>query len=390
MPALAPAPTAPASSPPPSSPSSSGPASSGAAPAPRRWVPKQVLVTASAFAQPHGREVVARCEAAGVSRIEVLRGDRLPSLRGADERATYALAKSTLAVVTSAPSARRLVPIPPSADWRLDLATGCPAHCQYCYLAGSLAGPPVTRVFADLPEVLGAMDAHVGRGGVTSGTAARGGEGTTFEVSCYTDPLGIEHLTGSLAAAVTHVGTSAWASPVGLRFTTKFDGVEPLLGLPHGGRTRVRFSVNATGPGGVERFEGGTARVAQRIGALRRLALAGYPVGLTIAPVVPEPGWQERYGRLLDDVATATADVAGLDLTTEVITHRFTPRSREVLLGWYPRTQLEMDPERRTTKRGKYGSLKHVYPASTMAQVKAWFATELAERLPAAQQLYFT
>ena len=32
-----------------------------------------------------------------------------------------------------------------------------------------------------------------------------------------------------------------------------------------------------------------------------------------------------------------------LDLTAELITHRFTPGSKEVLLGWYPRTQLEMD-----------------------------------------------
>ncbi|WP_205687375.1 SPL family radical SAM protein [Cellulomonas endophytica] len=357
---------------------------------PRRWQPKRVLVTASAADTPHGQAIVARCEAAGVERIELLRADRLPSLRGDDERATYALAKSTLAVVTSAPSARRLAPIPPSADWRLDLAVGCPAHCQYCYLAGSLAGPPVTRVFADLPQVLSSMDTHVGRGGVTSTSRHRAGEGTTFEVSCYTDPLGIEHLTGSLAATVAHVGTRDWPSPVGLRFTTKFDDVAPLLDLPHGGRTRVRFSVNSAGPAGAERFEGGTARVRERLGALRRLALAGYPVGLTIAPVIPGPGWQDAYGALLDDVASALADVPDPDLTAEVITHRFTPKSREVLLGWYPRTQLEMDPAQRATKRGKYASIKHVYTAPVMTEVRSWFERELDRRLSTARLLYFT
>ncbi|TNM67229.1 radical SAM protein [Streptomyces sp. NP160] len=358
--------------------------------APKRWLPKRVLVTASAAATPHGRRIVERVQAAGVQDVRLLRADRLPPLRGEDERATYALAKSTLAVVTSPPSARTLVPIPPSADWRLDLATGCPAHCQYCYLAGSLAGPPVTRVYADLPEVLSSMDSHVGRGAVTTGTSARHGEGTTFEASCYTDPLGIEHLTGSLAATITHVGTHDWAAPVGLRFTTKFDDVTPLLDLPHGRRTRVRFSVNSAGPSGGERFEGGTARVRERLGALRRLALAGYPVGLTIAPVIPAPGWQEAYGALLDDVAAATADVPELDLTAEVITHRFTPKSREVLLGWYPATKLEMDPEQRTTKRGRYGSVKHVYGKETMADVRSWFERELAARVPASRLLYFT
>jgi spore photoproduct lyase len=43
-------------------------------------------------------------------------------------------AKSTMAVVVAPASKLRLQPIPPSADWRVDLAEGCPAHCQYCYL----------------------------------------------------------------------------------------------------------------------------------------------------------------------------------------------------------------------------------------------------------------
>ncbi len=74
-----------------------------------------------------------------------------------------------------------------------------------------------------------------------------------------------------------------------------------------------------------------------RLAALRSMAQAGYRVGLTIAPVMPLPGWQEGYGGLLDAVAAAVADVPDLDLTAEIITHRFTPASKEVLLGWYPR-----------------------------------------------------
>src|SRR3712207_7330181 len=66
-------------------------------------------------------------------------------------------ATDTLALVVPAPSKRRLQPIPPSADWRIDLAEGCPAHCQYCYLAGSLSGPPITKVYANLPEILGGL-----------------------------------------------------------------------------------------------------------------------------------------------------------------------------------------------------------------------------------------
>ena len=55
------------------------------------------------------------------------------------------------------PTKLRLQPIPPSADWRFDLAEGCPAHCQYCYLAGSLQGPPVTRAYASAKTQSGTL-----------------------------------------------------------------------------------------------------------------------------------------------------------------------------------------------------------------------------------------
>ena len=344
----------------------------------RLWTPERVLVTRSAAERPHGRRIVEQLTAAGVDDVEFLAGDRLPNLRGDGDRAAFMRAKNTLAVVVGAPSRRRLQPIPPSADWRVDLAEGCPAHCQYCYLAGSLSGPPITRVFADLDEVLAGLDDYVGRGAVTSGTVERGGEGTTFEASCYTDPLAIEHLTGGLAAAITHFGTHEWAGPVQLRATTKFDDVGRLLELPHAGRTRLRFSVNA-GPV-ARRFEGATAPVTGRLAALSAVASAGYPVGVTVAPIMPVEGWREEYGQLLDDIAAAVPP--GADLTVECITHRFTPGSKATLSDWYPRTRVEMDESRRTPKRGRFGAVKHVYPKETMAKLRSWFTDALAERLP--------
>lgn len=360
-----------------------------AAPVPTRvWTPKRVLVTRSAADLPHTAEILRRCAAAGVSDVTMLANDRLTGLRGETERETYARAKTTLAVVVAPPSALKPQPIPPSADWRIDLAKGCPAHCQYCYLAGSLTGPPVTRVYANLDEVLDGIRTHAGRGTVTSGTAERGHEGTTFELSCYTDPLGIERVTGSVAAAVRRVGAGELGDGVSLRFTTKFDDVADLLTLDHQRRTRVRFSVNA--PDLARRFDGGTSPLAGRLAALRALALAGYPVGLTIAPVMAYPDWRTGYGALLDSVTAALGGVPALDLTTEIITHRFTPASKDVLLGWYPQTRLEMHEDARTQKRSKFGGVKYVYPRQTMAELRSWFTTELSTRLPGAPLLYWT
>jgi len=355
---------------------------------PRPWIPQHVLVTSAAAEQPHAAEMLRRIEAAGVQDVRMLTSNRLTGLSEGTDREVYARAKATLALVVAPPSALKPQPIPPSADWRVDLAKGCPAHCQYCYLAGSLTGPPITRAYANLDDVLAGIASHAGSGTVTSGTAERGHEGTTFELSCYTDPLGIEHLTGSLGEAVRRVGEGRLGADVSLRFTTKFDDVGDLLALPHGRRSRMRVSVNADEVAG--RFEGGTASVPARLVALRRMALAGYRVGLTIAPVMPVEGWQEQYADLLDRVAAAVADVPDLDLTTEIITHRFTPSSKDVLLGWYPRTKLEMDEDARTQKRSKFGGVKYVYPRETMAAMRTWFAEALETRLPASPLLYWT
>jgi spore photoproduct lyase len=120
------------------------------------------------------------------------------------------------------------------------------------------------------------------------------------------------------------------------------------------------------------------------------MAHAGYRVGVTIAPVMPVPGWRESYGRLLNEVAKVTGDLPYVDLTVEIITHRFSPASKDVLMQWYPRTKLEMDEERRRQKRSKFGSVKYVYPAETMTQMRSWFTEAVAQRLPTAQLLYWT
>ena len=343
------------------------------------WVPRTVLVTPSALGWKEATAIVERAAALG-SDVVRLPSDRLTGLPDA-----YRDAKRTLAVIAASPSRRRLQPIPPSADWRFDLAEGCPAHCAYCYLAGSLAGPPIIRVYANLPEILAQLPAAVGHGAITSASAARVHEGTTFECSCYTDPLSLEHLTGHLATCIAHFG--AWNAPVQLRFTTKFDAVTTLLHLQHNRRTRVRFSVNARE---AERHEGGAPRMSRRLAALRAMAQAGYPVGLTVAPILRLPDWAEAYDRLFSDVAASLAGVPDVDLTAELITHRFTPKSKTVLASWYPGSSLEMEEAQRSRKTTKFGSVKYVFPRDEMAVMRTTIEAALSRRLPFTKLLYWT
>ena len=358
------------------------------------WMPKRVLFTPDALNEPFGQQIYERVSALNLP-IEVMKTNRLTGLRGADERETYRLAKNTLAVVNAPPSALRLQPIPPSADWQMNLAEGCPAHCQYCYLAGSLQGPPVVRTYANLPTMLAHTVTYEGTYPPNkSWQTSDQNRPTTFEVSCYTDVLGIEHLTGSLAECIRYYGTRENAE---LRFVTKYDQVDGLLDLPHNGHTRARFSLNAETV--VRRIEGGTASLEARLRALRKLALprnmggGGYPVGVVLAPIMPIPNWREAYTDLLDRIYAAldygtNADV--LDLNVELISHRFTPGSKDILLQWYPNTSLDMDEAPRAQKRNKFGGTKYVYHPTDMQELKRFFYDEWAKRFAKAPILYWT
>ncbi len=341
------------------------------------WLPKRVLFTPDALEESYGQEIYQRIQAQNIP-IEILKNNRLINLRGATERETYKLAKSTLAIVKAPPSAFKLQPIPPSADWQFHLAQGCPAHCHYCYLAGSLSGPPVIRVNANLPQILENLKNYIQPNSLT-----------TFEASCYTDPLSIEHLTGGLQKTISFFSGLEGAQ---LRFVTKFTAVEPLLHLPHNNATRSRISINA--PEVAKRLEGGVPNIEQRIKALRKLALpkeqggGGYPVGVVLAPIMSIENWQQHYSALLDDLEKALSFAP--DLTFELITHRFTEGSRNLLQEWYPNTSLDMTEENRSKKLNKFGGTKYVYQKDLMKDLKTFFYTEIKKRLPNAVILYWT
>ncbi|GEO02463.1 spore photoproduct lyase [Adhaeribacter aerolatus] len=341
------------------------------------WMPKQVLVTPAALEEPWGQQIYERVKRLGLP-VQELKQNRLINLRGEDERETYRIAKNTLAIVTAPASALKLQPIPPSADYQFHLAEGCPAHCQYCYLAGSLQGPPVIRVFANLPTILNNLPHYKKPGQVTS-----------FEASCYTDPLGIEHLTRSLAETIRFFGEQ---KDMHLRWVTKYSQVDGLLNLDHKHQVRPRFSLNTDFVS--RRMEGGTASLDDRLAAVRKMALpralggGGYKVGLVIAPIMPLPDWEEQYTHLLDKLEQ-TLDFS-CDITFELISHRFTPGSKAILQEWYPNTSIDFDETNRVLKFNKFGGKKFVYKPLTMAALRSFFYSELKQRFPQAPILYWT
>jgi spore photoproduct lyase len=149
----------------------------------------------------------------------------------------------------------------------------------------------------------------------------------------------------------------------------------------------MRASVN---PAVFARFEGGTSPVAARLAALARMGAAGYPIGLTIAPIIAAEGWREAYRELIAQAAAALSALPDPDFTIELITHRYTPGSKAVLQSWYPGSDLDMTEANRAEKRTKFGAIKQVYDKATMAELRGFFEEEIARQLPYARILYWT
>lgn len=173
---------------------------------------------------------------------------------------------------------------------------------------------------------------------------------TYFEGSSTSDTLALEHLGGSIAWCVEFFAAQEHGR---FRFVTKFNTVDGLLHLNHRGHTKIRFSINS--PHVIRLFEQQTASLEERIEAARKVADAGYAV------------------------------------TFELIQHRFTPKSRRIILAAYPKTRLPLEEAERVLKPGKFpGAGKYVYPKEEAGEIRSFMEMSIRERFPAASIEYFT
>ena len=64
-------------------------------------------------------------------------------------------------------------------------------------------------------------------------------------------------------------------------------------------------------------------------------------------------------------------------LTFEIISHRYTPRAKNIILQVFPDTVLDMKDEERTFKYGQFGYGKYVYNKEQISEIKEFFNMEI-------------
>ncbi len=344
-----------------------------------RFVPRRAYIEEAALSYSLGRNVAEKLKDLGVP-VRVLKLRARPQVPGENPTRVYEEAKHTLVVRVR--KNKDFATCKPSAHYQLPLVSSCPGLCEYCYLQTTLGPRPYIRVYANIEEILSTAKSLV---------QERSPEETVFEGAATSDPLAIEYLTGSLARAIEFFGGLKGSR---FRFVTKFSDVAPLLGLPHGGRTTVRVSVNADYV--IRTFEHNTSPLNERLEALRQVRLAGYPVGVMIGPIITFDGWKEGYCEMMSLLACAldrpeagigaTHDAHSASVASgtgvpgvpfELITHRFTGRAKKNILSVFPKSRLPLDEGERQLKFGQFGYTKYVYPKGEMDAIWAFFEREI-------------
>lgn len=299
--------------------------------------------------------------------------NRVTGLPGETDLEKYRIAKRTL--VVGVRKTLKFDTSKPSAEYAIPLSTGCIGHCHYCYLQTTLGNRPYIRVYVNLDEIFAAAKQYI---------REREPEITRFEAACTSDPVSLEHITGSLKKTIEFMADEEYGR---LRFVTKFDTVDSLLDARHNGHTRIRFSVNADYV--IKNFEPATASFSDRITAASKVAAAGYPMGFIIAPLILFDGWQEGYSHLLKKLKDSMPAHVN-DLSFELISHRFTKTAKSVILKRYPQSKLEMDEAQRKYKWGRYGRGKYMYQPDQLSQLRAHLEALIGEYFPQARLEYFT
>lgn len=194
----------------------------------------------------------------------------------------------------------------------------------------------------------------------------------TFEIGSNSDLVLENCVTGNLPWTIETFGQSGCGK---LTFPTKFDMVEPLLDLDHQGKTIFRMSVNPNDI--IQKIEIGTSPLSNRIHALNKMAEAGYPIGLLIAPVILVENWTTLYRELIEILAAELSPIVLRNGFIEIILMTYSFVQNAINTDAFPLVEPLYNNELMTGRgRGKY-----CYQNRIRLEVENFLRSEIEQKL---------
>ena len=201
--------------------------------------------------------------------------------------------------------------------------SNCPFECTYCFLQNYLTNG-TTLLRADMDAIMKEIRAK------TTEEPWRFFRTGTWELG---DSIAVPPVTDMASELVTRFRNMPNAL---LKLRTKGDCVGKLLDLDHGGRTVISWTVNPRQV--INREEAGTASIEQRIKAMRKVADAGYPVGLHFDPMIWFPGWEDAYHELVDEIYSVMKPEEIIWISIGSL--RFNPEMKMTMENNYPASRI--------------------------------------------------
>lgn len=208
--------------------------------------------------------------------------------------------------------------------YTIALVSDCHLECTYCILQDYLKNNPIITIYANVEEIFAKIRERVAK---HPERLFRIGTG---ELS---DSLALDHVTEFSKDIVTF----ARETPnVLVEFKTKTANVDNLIGLNHGGRSIVSWSINPQAY--IEREEHKCDSLADRLSAARRVADAGYPVAFHFDPLLHFDGWENAYEGLIQRVGELfrPEELAWVSIGSL----RFTKELKKISVARFPKSKI--------------------------------------------------
>ncbi len=249
-------------------------------------------------------------------------------------------------------------------------SSGCTAMCMYCYLVCNYNKFSYLRVFANREEMFEKL-VKVDK---------ESEKQLCFEIGSNSDLLLENEVTGNLEWTI-----EKWAREGKgyLTFPTKFGFVDKLLNLDHRGKTIFRISLNSQEI--ITKTEFLTSNLKERIEAVNKMAEAGYPVGILIAPIILLDNYKKLYAELIEIMANNLSDKVKKNGFLEIILMTYSYISNQINLEAFKNAIPLLDKS--LMKSRGYG--KYCYKDYIRKEAEDFLNVEIGKKLKM-KILYFS
>lgn len=247
-------------------------------------------------------------------------------------------------------------------------SSGCSAMCLYCYLVCTYYKSAYLRVFVNREAMMDKLK-----------RAADKYPGSVFEIGSNSDLVLENSVSGNLEWTIRQFRYERNAR---LTLPTKFELVDPLLPIDHGGNVTIRMSLNPQEV--IRRVEFGTSGLHERIAALNKLYHAHYDVGILVAPIVLLEGYETFYEGLFKTMAEELDPELLRGVPLEIIFMTYGMVTKGINEQAFPNAVTLHDPDAMAfCGRARYG-----YTQEIKQRVSAFLRDRIARYLPDASIAY--